>query len=402
MLQVSRQGVSLPPIDLIHPCQCAGFGYFFPEADGVPYTDETLAALTALHHSMVAPAPDDAAKTSGFPSILSSFGQFIDHDISSMVVLDEALVDIHGADVAPQPRTEIEASLINARTGWMHLDSLYSGDRRNERSVHVTRLHAAFLRLHNANVEAYPHARRTGDADTVFEWARTQTRATYQWLVLHDYLPRICDPVALGQVFAGEAALYNRFLTASEVEAHHHRPLPLEFTLAGLRNHADPAPHGGAIPIDITAMRQAQIPCTLRRGLRMNIPSAQACIDVLNKDYGAGVEALGEDQLRKGRTGAAVVAGGFDEATPLSFYLRKEAEITNGGARLGPLGTHIVAGTLVGLLISDPHSVWNMPGSVDGRWHPVDGAQPNGQMCDSLQGLMRGAGPKATPTGAHP
>ena len=39
-----------------------------------------------------------------------------------------------------------------------------------------------------------------------------------------------------------------------------------------------------------------------------------------------------------------------------------------GGERLGPLGSHIVASTLLGLIIKDPDSYWN---AGNGPWSPA-------------------------------
>ena len=130
----------------------------------------------------------------------------------------------------------------------------------------------------------------------------------------------------------------------------------------------------------------------LRRGHRLNLPSAQACIEALNGGaYGAGITALTEEELTSGKTGAAVSEGGFVEATPLWFYVLKEAEVQAGGAHLGQLGSRLVAETLVGLVLGDPSSYWHQGGSDHGRWHPGNGAKPEGQTVIDLPSLLRAA-----------
>jgi len=109
----------------------------------------------------------------------------------------------------------------------------------------------------------------------------------------------------------------------------------------------------------------------LRRGMMQNLPSAQSVIEGLAA-VGLNVAALTEVQIASGATGDAIMAGGFDTETPLWFYTLKEAEILGAGQRLGPLGSHIVAGTLIGLIFRGPDPVWTEPGSHEGRWHPVD------------------------------
>jgi len=129
----------------------------------------------------------------------------------------------------------------------------------------------------------------------------------------------------------------------------------------------------------------------LRRSLKLNVPVAQTVIDALKSDFGITVPALTKGQLTSGSTRNELRAGKFDEATPLWFYVLKEAEIINGGERLGPLGTHIVAGTILGALWEDETSVLHRPGSIDGRWHPIDGHAPDGVVVDSLPSMMRAA-----------
>jgi hypothetical protein len=107
----------------------------------------------------------------------------------------------------------------------------------------------------------------------------------------------------------------------------------------------------------------------LRRGYCLNLPTAQSCIAAI---AGAGYTAfpqLTPEQLRSGspQRQQAVAAGGFDTATPLWFYILKEAEVLTDGEHLGPLGSILVADTLVGLVVNDPDSYWNRPG---GAWSP--------------------------------
>ena len=135
----------------------------------------------------------------------------------------------------------------------------------------------------------------------------------------------------------------------------------------------------------------------LRRGHRLNIPTAQAILEALRGmggayGNGAAIEPLTPDELTSGPTGPAVGEGGFVDQTPLWFYVLKEAEIRGGGERLGPLGSLLVADTLVGLMVCDPSSCWHQSGSDGGRWHPQDGARPGGVVIDSMAAMMRATG----------
>src|SRR5215213_4064884 len=62
--------------------------------------------------------------------------------------------------------------------------------------------------------------------------------------------------------------------------------------------------------------------------------------------------------------------GGFgldlDRSTPLWYYILKEAQVVEGGIRLGPVGGRIVGEVIVGLLQLDPNSFLSAPG-----WRPT-------------------------------
>jgi hypothetical protein len=137
----------------------------------------------------------------------------------------------------------------------------------------------------------------------------------------------------------------------------------------------------------------------LRRGHKLNIPCGQAAVAAVNafdQSSASGVEAsahqvayagnlaykvptppppeegiavLPEEVLSQGATGAALSQGGMLDKTPLWFYILKEAEVTAGDT-LGPLGSRIVAETLVGLAVQDDTSYWHESGG-NGSWTPA-------------------------------
>jgi len=123
-----------------------------------------------------------------------------------------------------------------------------------------------------------------------------------------------------------------------------------------------------------------------------NLPHAQALIDAINTSTSYTIDPLTESELTSGKTGQALADSGFADNTPLWFYILKEAEVRGDGNRLGELGTVLVADTLLGLVINDPHSYWHQPGSDNGRWHPADTVRPGdgaGIVVDSLPNLLR-------------
>ena len=73
------------------------------------------------------------------------------------------------------------------------------------------------------------------------------------------------------------------------------------------------------------------------------------------------IEALTPAELQ-GDPGAiqnAVIGGGFDTATPLWFYILREAQVQQNGNRLGSVGSRIVAETLSALVSRDRASYLN-------------------------------------------
>ena len=82
---------------------------------------------------------------------------------------------------------------------------------------------------------------------------------------------------------------------------------------------------------------------------------------------------------------------GLERSTPLWYYVLKEAELREDGARLGPVGGRIVAETLIGLLELDPESFLQMQPD----WTPTFGTRDFG-ITDflSFAGVRRGTTPR--------
>lgn len=342
------------------------------------------------------------------------------------------------------------------------------GDMRNDENLFIAQFHLAMLRFHNRMVQAHPGGRRPGDEEQVFDWARGQVRLVYQWLVINEWLPSVCDPRVVASIRAGGPVLYDHLLSTCSWEEGKPLPMPMEFATAAFRfGHSMVRPTydwnenfgresdlatftqmfqftggGGMLGLDrlpsnwpadwdrlayppttaldrstravdtrlasdLTTMsnetagrddlsdediriRQNLLARNLRRGVLHNLPSAQK--------VGAGLAHLGivvpmltPDQIASGATGQAVRDGGFDTETPLWFYVLKEAEILGRGDHLGPLGSHIVAGTIIGLMHHTPGSVLQTSGTHQGLWHPTDGPRVSGQLVDSFPALLRAA-----------
>jgi hypothetical protein len=102
----------------------------------------------------------------------------------------------------------------------------------------------------------------------------------------------------------------------------------------------------------------------LLRGRLVGLPIGQAVAEKLE------VPALTSAEVASGPQSALVLAQGFDTATPLWFYILKEAEVKQGGLRLGDVGSRLVAETFHGLVEGSEHSILKETG-----WTPTLPAQ---------------------------
>ena len=221
------------------------FGRIFRSLPAADYGDNdqatmanliTLAAKMSADAEAVTDGPDP--EEGGIPAAYTYFGQFIDHDLtfdpaSSLQKQNDpdALVDyrtprfdmdnIYGRgaddqpylydggtnkfilgvpmDGAPQvntgahdlPRSQPTAPAAPARA--------IIGDPRNDENTIVSQLQGLWHRFHNAIVDASP--------DTAsFAQIQQQVRFHYQWILVHDFLPKIIDADVLENVLPGSKA----------------------------------------------------------------------------------------------------------------------------------------------------------------------------------------------------
>jgi len=113
----------------------------------------------------------------------------------------------------------------------------------------------------------------------------------------------------------------------------------------------------------------------LMRGRAVGLPTGQ---DVAAR---LGVTALTPDQVAQGPHEKVLTDHGFQHETPLWYYLLKEAETLHAGERLGPVGSRIMAETLVGLIRASRVSILRQAG-----WEPELGQRKSNQfgMADLL------------------
>jgi Animal haem peroxidase len=159
------------------------------------------------------------------------FGQFIDHDItfdpaSSLQMQNDpdALVDfrtprldldcVYGRGPADQPylyeKSGRNEFILGPNRGVSGMNSpdlqrtadgtALIGDKRNDENKIVGQIQALFLKFHNKVFADIASRFSPGHDDLRFAEAQRIVRWTYQWLVLHDFLPKICDAAVIKKI----------------------------------------------------------------------------------------------------------------------------------------------------------------------------------------------------------
>jgi hypothetical protein len=283
------------------------------------------------------------------------------------------------------------------------------GDPRNDENTLVSQLHHAFVRFHNNVVEHVAATSPSLEGAALFEEARRVVTWHYQWVVVHDFLPRIAGreiaeevlpvggPAALEHYrprdapfipveFSGAAYRFGHsmvraaydlneqirgvplFSAAPGAERDHFghlngfRPLPVGWTvdwrhlaeIDGSRPQPSReidthlAPPLLRLPTGVSATHRGLPELNLLRGRALQLPSGQAVAERL------GVTPVGDLGLARFDLDRAHRRA-LEAETPLWYYVLREAENPpRSGRRLGPVGGRIVAEVLVGLLAHDP------------------------------------------------
>ena len=247
------------------------FGLMFKDLPAFEPPDELLSGLAASMEepSQAQPEETDVFVPERFPAGHVLLGQFIDHDLTF--------------DNTPLPeQQEDPLARTNFRSARFDLDSLYGvgpsvspdlydrddpaklrltgladpdtpddlprksggsedgtaiiGDPRNDENLIILQLHIAFAKFHNALVD---HVRAQGGSsgvDEVFDKAQRLCRWHYQWMVVHDFLPRV-----VGQARV-DAILKERADAPAIVRLNYYHPqnpdkpmMPIEFAVAAYR-----------------------------------------------------------------------------------------------------------------------------------------------------------------------
>lgn len=167
----------------------------------------------------------DDEENFGLPAGYTYLGQFIDHDLTlnpagsfgpdsarEMVNLRTARFDLdclYGRGPGDQPylyaadgrqlltgRSLTEAGQASALKDHPRLNQqALIGDKRNDENVIVSQLHSVFRQFHNRMADARPQA----------DFASLQRLVSqhYQWMILTDFLPRLCGAATIRAILPG-------------------------------------------------------------------------------------------------------------------------------------------------------------------------------------------------------
>jgi hypothetical protein len=320
---------------------------------------------------------------------------------------------------------EIPDSATKTRDGSTKFDvprnrqlTALTGDPRNDENLIVSQLHLAFLKFHNAVID-YVKAEMP-DLTTPrerFAEAQRLVRWHYQWIVIHEFLPKTCGQEVVDDVLQ-EGRKFYRW---------NNEPfIPVEFSVAAYRfGHSQVRPSYRAnfgasegdefvafIFKEDAAFAASPDPDDLRGGKRakrrfidwqtffdfgdgkvkpnklIDTKLSSVLFDLLGIP-GDEPQSLAQRNLL--RSLALGVPSGqrvaramrmrrlpredladlkphrLDRRTPLWFYVLREAEKMANGTRLGPVGGRIVTEVFIGVLEGDRHSYLRQ----DPEWTPV-------------------------------
>ena len=100
-------------------------------------------------------------------------------------------------------------------------------DFRNDENLAVAQTHVAMIHFHNRVLDKQPASVPQAQK---FSSARRRVTLHYQWMIRHDYLPRICRPATLDNVWANGRLLVEPNAAPDDVPM-----MPIEFSVAAFR-----------------------------------------------------------------------------------------------------------------------------------------------------------------------
>jgi hypothetical protein len=277
------------------------------------------------------------------------------------------------------------------------------GDMRNDENIMLSQLQLAFIKFHNAVID---WQKKDHSLEGIFAFSEAQrlVRWHYQWVILHDFLPRIVERNTLKEILGEPDCLSEPRLCYYQWR--HHPFIPVEFAVAAFRfghsmvrtqydlnflqKNIPIAPRLNNRHHHLMGFRNLRQYWTLQWDLFLEIngstPQKSRLIDHQLSHRLADLPHPGERERNLAlsdllRGYKMELPSGQDVARamgihhkkiadkpelPLWYYILQEAKVIQKGLKLGPVGSRIVAEVVVGLLAGDPHSFFN----VDPWWYP--------------------------------
>ena len=475
----------------------------------LPHTETTQRGLRELGKQMAdngTPGNPISSLNSQIPAIFTYIGQFIDHDITARTDRDGTVTMLgKGEPINPLDPDEIVLKLRNGRRPQLDLDSVFGewpgmagsalaattksqilydnnyklnvfeapgrvdlprqkatdlggtvtfpaiiADMRNDENINISQLHTAFLKFYNA-----VHADQSGSVKEKHVRARQLVRWAYQYIVLNEYLPTVCDQnVVLDTIHNG-----TRFLGANAGRGSGF--MPLEFSVAGFRfahsmirpfyklsstsgniklikDPADPPGTNFLLGTNSNAdnfetdnqLKQKLviewknfIGSASQKTRKIDTKVAHDLFTLPFRPDDPVLTSLTQSNLFRGfnlsiPTGQAVcdamsvnpltpseiltgedasIADVVKEAyfhhrTPLWYYVLREAAVQQGGERLGEVGSRIVAETIISFLREDTNSYLNNRNDPAVKQNGIDVKPGPGGVIGTITDLLKKAG----------
>ncbi len=219
------------------------FDRMFPNLPPLTASDDALFTLAQAMKDTAAQSP--SGDNTKIPAGFTYLGQFVDHDITlDLTPLSGAQEDLEMIDNFRTPGLDLDCiygsgieshrfmfrrddkakfligtakasvdvgftsqipALPNDLERNRHGAALIA-DHRNDENLLVAQTHLAFLKFHNKVVDL---VRKPGMSDEqVFDEASRTVRWHYQWMVLHDFVERLCGKGIVAQILNGKRKFY--------------------------------------------------------------------------------------------------------------------------------------------------------------------------------------------------
>lgn len=346
------------------------------------------------------------------------YNQSIDHGLTTLLlepIPDSALNTRDGSQKFDLPRNSQSTPLI--------------GDPRNDENMVLSQMQVAFISFHNKMVDYVKTESGLTHPMEVFAEAQRLTRWHYQWIILHEFLPKTIGQNMVDSIRSEGRKFYKW----------HNAPyIPVEFSVGAYRfGHSqvrpsyrvnfgpdnenqffalffndnlttDPnigdmrgGPRGARRFIDWQTFFDFD-DGRVRQNKRIDTKLSTVLFDLPGIPGGEPQSLAQRNLLRhltfKIPSGQQVAAAmciaplpasvledlrpySLHNRTPLWFYCLREAEVLNDGRHLGPVGGRIVGEVMIGLLEGDSTSYLKQ----EPDWTPVLSSDDTFNMVDLLR-----------------